>query len=1158
MRRRLSCRELVGRCGDEDLRTTTQPARCFAPQHAPLDRVADPQLSVEIVRDLHPLGTDLPILHDVQDQEKRFLLDDRRHGRCSPAAGTGRTAAGRDCLRNGLLLHNDCLVRHRRGTNDELGIAALGNDHRPYGENRPEECQHNEQVERVHGARLARGPGARQSARRGDRSDARPHRNEQVACTLLAMPDILDGLTDEQRDAVTHRGGPLLVLAGVGTGKTTVITRRIAYLIAEEVVERPSQLLVFTFSHQAAEEMLDRAFGWVRYAALDAWIATYHSVCERILRENAPLAGLPPGFRVLDEWDQRVFLLDHLTDLPVRTLRPRALRQPLRFLSPLLSFIGRAKDDAVSPEAYRAWLDKAQTSLVPDEADLHRELCDLYTTYQELLEQEGLVDFGELIVRTVRLLEERPGLCADYHRRFPHVLADEFQDTSRAELRLVELLASHGNATAVGDDDQAIYGFRGVPWDNLLAFLRAFPTVKVVVLTRNFRSTQRILDASSRLIRGNAYRLEALSLRGEIAYSITKELTSPHGPGHDPIHRHFPSVGDEAEFVAEEAKRLHAAETPFREMALLYRNRHRPDPYLRALSDEGIPWTLAGRFRAGMFDQEIIRLMMSFLRALADPGDSQSLYHLLGSPIYRLRGEDLALLTARSQREHRPLRQVLTAAVASGCLSADGHRTAERALADLAACESLAHGNPAGRVLYAFLMERTGYLQALVHSDDPAAGRAVEHIAEFFERVVRRFEEVARHDRVPWFVRYVDELRELGWNPMIGAADPGADAVQVMTFHQAKGMEYDVVFLTGLVEDFFPGRITRPTFSLPRGLRGDDMPEDLAHLEEQRRLFYVGMTRAKRQLCLLSADDYRPPGEAPRKRAAKISRFVLEALGEEKLGERGAETSALFRIRREGKEPASPAIAAAGSGPLQLSFRQVDDWLTCPLKYRYIHVLRVPIRLHPIVILGNAVHQAIQAYHLAKVQGRTPPFADLDVVFRHAWRSEGFLSARHEQEMLDHGAAALGAFYAFEEAAGARPSFIEKFFAFAEGDAKVIGYWDRVDRGEGGATIIDYKTSDVGEDAAERRTGESLQLAIYALGYERMFGERPHEMQLRFLTPEVVVGRAAPTDRTIERALTAIRDATAGIREGNFAAKPSFASCSYCAYRTICPSALPV
>ncbi|MCS7240617.1 MAG: ATP-dependent helicase [Candidatus Bipolaricaulota bacterium] len=968
--------------------------------------------------------------------------------------------------------------------------------------------------------------------------------------------EILEGLTEEQREAVTHGVGPLLVLAGVGTGKTTVIARRIAYLIAAGFVKRPSQLLVFTFSNQAAEEMLDRAFEWIRYAALDAWVATYHSVCERILRENAPLAGLPPDFRVLDEWDQRLFLLDHLTELPLRRLRPQALRRPLSFLSPILSLIQRAKDEALSPADYLRWWETAQDSLPPDERELHRELAEIYQAYQELLAKEGVVDFGDLILRCVDLLHNHPGLLAEYHERFPYVLADEFQDTSRAELRLVTLLAGHGNVTVVGDDDQAIYGFRGVPWDNLLAFLRAFPHSKVVVLTNNFRSTQKILDCAVRLIRQNAYRLEALSIRGEIPHSITKELRSPFGPGLAPVHRHFPSVTEEAAYVAEKARELHAEGVAYREMAVLYRNRYRPEPYLRALSEAGVPWTLAGGYRAGLFDQEEIKLVMSFLRVLADPRDDQSLYHLLGSPIYRLESSDLAQLTALSQRTHRSLRALLSQAVEEKSLSPEGLATAQRVLEDLAQCEALARSSPTGQVLYHFLAERTGYLGRLAREVSPRSRRALENIAAFFEEVVRRFEEVARYDRVPWFVRYVEELRELGWNPMVGEADPGADAVQVMTFHQAKGREFEAVFLTGLVEDFFPGRIQRPVFSLPRELVLEDLPSDVAHVEEQRRLFYVGMTRAKRYLFLLSADDYRLPGEEPRRRPAKVSRFVVEALGEEGLGPRAPEAPALFRISRTAQVP-EPVLPLRGEGTLQLSFRQVDDWLTCPLKYKYIHVLRVPIRLHPTVILGNAVHQAIQSYHLAKKQGRSLSLAETISVFDRAWRSEGFLSAAHEEELRRHGQEALRHFYAFEEEEGARPTFVEQYFAFEENGVKVIGYWDRVDRRRDGALLIDYKTSEVKVEAADRRVQESLQLAIYALAYERMFGERPKELQLRFLTPEVVVGRAEPTDKLLKWAWECILTAAEGIRREDFQPKPSFTACQYCAYRAICPAALP-
>ncbi|MBC7222157.1 ATP-dependent helicase [Candidatus Bipolaricaulota bacterium] len=970
--------------------------------------------------------------------------------------------------------------------------------------------------------------------------------------------EILAGLTEEQREAVTHGSGPLLVLAGVGTGKTTVIARRIAYLIAQGFVKRPSQLLVFTFSNQAAEEMLDRAFEWIRYAALDAWVATYHSVCERILRENAPLAGLPPDFKILDEWDQRVFLLDHLTDLPLRKLRPQALRRPLSFLSPILSLIQRAKDEAITPEEYLRWWEKNQDSLSPDERELHRELAEVYRAYQELLSQEGVVDFGDLILRCVDLLLTHPGLLSEYHERFPFVLADEFQDTSRAELRLVTLLGKHGNVTVVGDDDQAIYGFRGVPWDNLLAFLRAFPQSKVVVLTHNFRSTQKILDCAVRLIRQNAYRLEALSIRGEIPHSITKELRSPFGPGLDPVHRHFPTVMEEAAYVAEKAQELHSSQgIPYREMAVLYRNRYRPEPYLRALSEAGVPWTLAGGYRAGLFDQEEIKLIMSFLRALADPRDDQSLYHLLGSPIYRLDSSDLAHLTALSQRTHRPLRVLLAEAVERGELSPEGLGTARRVLEDLEHCEMLARSSPTGQVLYHFLAERTGFLGRLAQEISPQSQRTLENIAAFFEEVVRRFEEVARYDRVPWFVHYVDELRELGWNPMVGEADPGVDAVQVMTFHQAKGREFTAVFLTGLVEDFFPGRIQRPVFSLPKGLVLEDLPADLAHVEEQRRLFYVGMTRAKRYLFLLSSDDYRLPGEEPRKRPAKVSRFVVEALGEENLGPRVAASSPLFRISRAATTP-TPVPTARVEGTLQLSFRQVDDWLTCPLKYKYIHVLRVPVRLHPTVILGNAVHQAIQSYHLAKKQGRNISLEELLGIFERAWRSEGFLSAAHEEELRRHGQEALRHFYEFEEREGARPTFVEQYFAFEENGVKIIGYWDRVDRRRDGAILIDYKTSEVKVEAADRRVQESLQLAIYTLAYERMFGELPKELQLRFLTPEVVVGRAEPTERTLRRAWESIQEAAEGIRREDFQPRPSYAACQYCVYRTICPAALPL
>ncbi len=970
------------------------------------------------------------------------------------------------------------------------------------------------------------------------------------------MAEALEGLNPEQRTAVAHSQGPLLVLAGVGTGKTTVIARRIAFLISEGLVERPSQLLVFTFSRWAAEEMLDRAFDRVGYGSLDAWVATFHSVCERILRENAPLAGLPPDFQVLDEWEQRLFVLDRLWELPWGKLKPRVVRQPLRMVGPVLSLFSRAKDEAVSPEAFSSWA--ASTDNAGQEAVTTRELAAVYRSYQELLTGEGAVDFGDLIVHAVRVLEENPTVLAEYQKRFPYVLADEFQDTSRAQFRLVQLLGGHRNITAVGDDDQAIYGFRGVPWDNLRAFLAHFPEARVVVLTRNYRSTQQILDAAGRVIRNNQYRLEALYERGELPVEISKDLRSAAQPcsGPSPVQRQFPSVLEEAEYVAEETARLATEGVPHEEMAVLYRNRYRPDPYLRALSEKGVPWVLGGRSGEGLFDQEDVKLMVSFLRQVADPVDGLSFHHLASSELYDVPAEDLARLTAAAHRGHLTLGDLAAAAVrGEGVCSQEGRKRLGRLMRDLSHSRKLSRRRPAGQVLYEFLTAQTGQLERLAASGEHEAIHRLEQVAQFFEQVVRRFEQVARHDRVPWFVRYLDNLMALGYNPLVGQAEPGADAVQILTFHQAKGLEYGVVFLTGLVEDFVPGRARRPTFALPVELVGEDLPADVAHVEEQRRLFYVGMTRAKYRLYLLSAADYRSPGEQPRKRPAKVSRFVSEALGSQILDARRPAAPASLRIARLAKDSAPAEVPRVIQGRVPLSYQRVDDYLTCPLKFRYVHILRVPIALHHSVVFGHAVHRGIQAYHMASAQGRSLPLEEVLTVCRNAWRSEGFLSAEHEAQLLAEAEEALRHFYAFEQAEGSRPTEVERYFAFVEGGARVVGYWDRVDREEGHTVIIDYKTSLAQPQDANRRVRESLQLAIYALAYERLFGAPPEELQLRFLTPEVVVGSARPTARMVEKAREAIAQAEAGLRASDFSPQPSLFACRPCAYRSICPAA---
>jgi len=320
------------------------------------------------------------------------------------------------------------------------------------------------------------------------------------------------------------------------------------------------------------------------------------------------------------------------------------------------------------------------------------------------------------------------------------------------------------------------------------------------------------------------------------------------------------------------------------------------------------------------------------------------------------------------------------------------------------------------------------------------------------------------------------------------------------------------------------------------------------HRQEERRLFYVGMTRAKEALYLTSAQDY--GGKRPR----KPSLFVSEALDLPPMKLATAKGSPLSAITRHGKGKAEPpTLVDRGERIIELSHQKIDDYLTCPMKYRYIHVLKVPIRQHHTVIYGYAIHKAIQLYNANRLAGEGTPLDQLKEVFRRYWQAEGFLTRAHEELRFKEGMEALEEFYAHASSDGA-PTHVERRFAFTEGGVKVVGVFDRIDIVDGEGVIIDYKTSQIANsDQADKRTKESRQLSIYSFAYEKLFGRLPARLELRFLTPKLIIGRHTPDEKTIERARADIAAAEKGIRTGRFPADPTYNACNYCPYRPICP-----
>jgi DNA helicase-2/ATP-dependent DNA helicase PcrA len=407
-----------------------------------------------------------------------------------------------------------------------------------------------------------------------------------------------------------------------------------------------------------------------------------------------------------------------------------------------------------------------------------------------------------------------------------------------------------------------------------------------------------------------------------------------------------------------------------------------------------------------------------------------------------------------------------------------------------------------------------------------------------------------RYDNVREFVKHLDALIDAGEDPAVAEADVETPAVHVLTVHKAKGLEFPVVYLVHLVQEKFPLRRRREQLEVPPELVKDILPSGDFHMQEERRLFYVGMTRARRELYLTSARDY---GGA---RQRKVSQFVLEALDLPRDAARPFRARAVQEIERYAPPAERERDEALGPEPgeeLVLSHKQVDDYQTCPLKYRYVHVLRVPILRHHTVVYGSTIHRVVEAYLRRRVAGNYTSLEDLLAMYEREWENQGFLTWEHQEARKAAGREALTRFWHHEEAEGLKPTHVEKEFGFSLGPDRVRGRFDRVDEDLFGATIVDYKTSEVTRQKdADRRAAESLQLQIYALAWREMTGALPQRVELHFIESQVV-GRHTPTDGDATAAAEAVKAAAAGIRSRRFEATPSYSACRYCAYSQICP-----
>ena len=669
--------------------------------------------------------------------------------------------------------------------------------------------------------------------------------------------ELLKGLNPQQREAVTAEGSPVLIVAGAGSGKTRVLTNRIGYLLGVRDVH-PGAVLAITFTNKAAGEMKERVAALVGNRAKAMWVSTFHSACVRILRKEIPRFGFTSSFSIYDAADSQ-----RLMTLVCRDLDLDAKRYPPRSFS---NQVSNLKNELVDPETY------ASTA----ETHLEQTLAEAYTLYQRRLREANALDFDDLIMTTVNILQVFPDAAEHYRRRFRHILVDEYQDTNHAQYVLVrELVGKEGEATppgelcVVGDADQSIYAFRGATIRNILQFEEDYPNARTILLEQNYRSTQTILSAANSVIARNAGRKP-------------KNLWSEAGAGDKIVGYVADNEHDEAAFVANEVDRLtDLGTTKPGEVAIFYRTNAQSRVFEEVFIRVGLPYKVVGGVR--FYERKEVRDALAYLRTLANPEDSVSLRRILNVPKRGIGDRAEACIEALASRERTTFNRALQT-------PDDAPGLATRSLANITAFNRMMDslrtlveaGTEPAEILEAVL-EESGYLRELQASADPQDETRVENLHEFVA-VAREYSTANPDGGLTGFLEQVSLVAD---SDQIPDEDPDhGGVVTLMTLHTAKGLEFPVVFLTGMEDGVFPHM---------RALANDK------ELEEERRLAYVGVTRARERL-YLSRALVRSAWGAPSYNPA--SRFLDEVPPE-----------LLDWQRVESTRSAPPAIAVAAARP---------------------------------------------------------------------------------------------------------------------------------------------------------------------------------------------------------------------------------------------------
>jgi DNA helicase II / ATP-dependent DNA helicase PcrA len=972
-------------------------------------------------------------------------------------------------------------------------------------------------------------------------------------------------LNSAQTEAVTHDRGPLLIIAGAGTGKTTVITERISYLIQNQYCQ-PNEILALTFTDKAAEEMEERVDMSLPYGYVDLWISTFHSFGEKILKAHGIEIGLPNDFKLLNETGQWLLMRQNLAKFELDYYKPAG--NPTKFIHALIKHFSRAKDENITPLEYQKFVDnlkaepkktintlideKAQKQLSKSELDevieleikKYQEIATAYKVYQQLLLDSEAMDFGDLINYCLKLFKERKNILAKYREQFKYVLVDEFQDTNYAQFELIKLLSEpKRNITVVGDDDQSIYKFRGASVSNIMQFKDEFPNTKEVFLNQNYRSKQNILDLSYKFIQqNNPNRLEIKLAKD----GMTKKLISPQKGQAEIKHLHGEDINQEVANTINKIIEIknNNPELGWSDFAILSRSNSAVKDFTYELEHREIPHTfLASR---GLYGKAIVLDIIAYLKLLDNYHESSATYRVLSMPTWNINIEDLINLNYWSRRKSLSLYEVINRCDDWSNISNSAKEQIAVILKMIETHSQLVKEKKNITEIIQVFLEDSGYLKYLTSNETIKKREELNYLNQFYKKI----QDLERDSNSPTASEILNLLEleiEAGdeGSLSVNMEETGPDTVKVMTIHTSKGLEFKYVFVVNMVAQRFPTNNRRDPIELPEPLIKEIIPEGDIHIQEERRLFYVAMTRAKEGLYLTSADNY---GGTRKK---KLSQFLIEL--DDKLFEI-QQSEKIEKAESKNKVVKEEDIDESYQPPKKFSFTQLQDYNDCPYKYRFKYVLKVPTKGSKNFSYGNTIHNTLQKFFQLTTESGKPTLDDLLGIYQDSFIDDWYPDKETKSTYYQKGLESLETFYKLYKEKPPEVKFIEYPFTLKIKDGKDIisisGKIDRVDQTGKSVRIVDYKT---GKAKDQLQAEDKEQLLIYQMATEDILKEVVGELIFYYLDNNQKIsflGTEKDTSKVREKIINSVRQ----IKSRSFSAKPKMGarSCQWCDFNSIC------